>query len=71
MPRSLPALEHKLSAWLEANSGPGKRMRKQPPKERVTRAAWFQREHDVLGLVAAVWVGTAVLTWFDVRQVPL
>jgi len=41
-----PALTRKLSAWLEANAGTGKRAREQPPEDRITRAAWFVREHD-------------------------
>ena len=41
-----PALTRKLSAWLEANAGTGKRAREQPSEDRITRAAWFVREHD-------------------------
>jgi hypothetical protein len=41
-----PALTRKLSAWLEAHAGTGKAAREQPPEDRITRAAWFLREHD-------------------------
>lgn len=41
-----PALTRKLSAWLEANAGSGRRAREQPSEDRITRAGWFQREHD-------------------------
>lgn len=47
-----------LSAWLQANAGSGKRAREQPPEDRITRAAWFQREHDELP--AATWSLPAV-----------
>ena len=50
-----PALTRKLAAWLEANAGTGtgKRAREQPPDDRITRAAWFVREHDEVS--ATTW----------------
>jgi mono/diheme cytochrome c family protein len=53
-----PALTRKLSAWLEANAGTGKRAREQPPEDRITRAAWFVREHDEVP--ATTWTLPAV-----------
>jgi len=53
-----PALTRKLAAWLEANAGTGKRAREQPPEDRITRAAWFVREHDEVP--AATWKLPAV-----------
>jgi hypothetical protein len=53
-----PALTRKLSAWLEANAGTGKRAREQPSEDRITRAAWFVREHDEVS--AATWTLPAV-----------
>jgi hypothetical protein len=53
-----PALTRKLSAWLEAHAGTGKRAREQPPEDRITRAAWFVREHDEVP--AATWKLPAV-----------
>lgn len=41
-----PALPRSLSAWLEANAGSGTRACEQPTEGRITRSAWFQREHD-------------------------
>jgi mono/diheme cytochrome c family protein len=35
----------KLSAWLAANAGASRRGREEPPQDRITRAAWFVREH--------------------------
>jgi hypothetical protein len=49
-----------LSAWLQAHAGSGKRAREQPPEDRITRAAWFQREHDEVP--AATWKLPAVKT---------
>jgi hypothetical protein len=34
-----------ISAWLNANSGTGRRMREAPPEDRITRSSWFVREH--------------------------
>lgn len=34
-----------ISAWLNANSGTGRRLREAPPEDRITRSAWFVREH--------------------------
>lgn len=53
-----PTLTRKLSAWLEANAGTGKRAREQPPEDRITRSAWFQREHDEVP--ASTWKLPAV-----------
>lgn len=35
-----------IAAYLQANAGTGKRAREQPPEDRITRSAWFLREHD-------------------------
>ena len=35
-----------LSAWLSANAGLGRRTGEAPPEDRITRSAWFLREHD-------------------------
>ena len=53
-----PATARTLSAWLQAHAGSGKRAREQPPEDRITRAAWFQREHDEVP--AATWKLPAV-----------
>lgn len=47
-----------LSTWLQANAGSGKRAREQPPEDRITRSAWFQRKHDEVP--AATWKLPAV-----------
>ncbi|MBC5784714.1 diheme cytochrome c [Ramlibacter sp. USB13] len=35
-----------ISHWLQANAGTYKRVREEPPQDRITRSAWFQRKHD-------------------------
>jgi mono/diheme cytochrome c family protein len=42
-----------ISAWLNANSGTGRRMREAPPQDRITRSDWFVREHRKIDSV--VW----------------
>lgn len=46
------ATARRLDAWLQANAGTGRRAGT-PPQDRITRSAWFEREHRKLG--AAVW----------------
>jgi len=53
-----PATAKELSAWLAANAGSGKRGREQPPEDRITRSAWFMREHDEVS--ATTWKLPAV-----------
>lgn len=42
-----------ISAWLQANAGTYKRVREQPPEDRITRSAWFVRKHHELA--PSVW----------------
>lgn len=35
-----------LSRWLTAYAGTYKRVREEPPEDRLTRSAWFERKHD-------------------------
>lgn len=48
-----PATVAQLSQWLSANAATGKRSREAPPEDRITRSAWFEREHDEVP--AATW----------------
>lgn len=34
-----------ISMWLEQHAGAGQRAQTAPPEDRITRSAWFQREH--------------------------
>jgi hypothetical protein len=46
-----------LAAWLVANAATGRRAT-QPPQDRITRAAWFVREHD--DVTPSTWQRPAV-----------
>jgi hypothetical protein len=42
------AAQKTLAAWLQANAGSHRKLRREtapPPEDRITRAAWFLREH--------------------------
>jgi nitrate/TMAO reductase-like tetraheme cytochrome c subunit len=39
------ATVQQLSAWLQANAGTYKRVVEEPPEDRLTRSAWFERKH--------------------------
>jgi len=42
-----------LSTWLTANAAQGRRASPPPAEDRITRSAWFMREHDEVP--AATW----------------
>lgn len=48
-----PATVRQLGAWLEAHAGTYKRVRGEPPEDRITRSAWFERKHRKVE--PAVW----------------
>lgn len=52
------ATVQQLSTWLTANAGTYRRVREAPPDDRITRSAWFVREHDEIS--AATWKLPAV-----------
>jgi hypothetical protein len=47
-----------LAAWLRTHAGTGRRVREAPPEDRITRSAWFIRQHDEVA--PAVWKRPAV-----------
>lgn len=47
-----------LTAWLADNAGGDRRVSEPPPQDRITRAAWFVREHREVS--AATWKLPAV-----------
>lgn len=54
-----PAQVAALSAWLQAHAGTARRMgTAAPPQDRITRSAWFTREHDEVP--AAAWQRPAI-----------
>lgn len=42
-----------LSTWLQAHAGWDKRSAEEPPQDRITRSAWFERKHRKVE--PAVW----------------
>ncbi|MGZ8254167.1 MAG: diheme cytochrome c [Burkholderiaceae bacterium] len=52
------ATVNELATWLRANAGTYKRVREAPPEDRITKSAWFVREHDEVP--AAAWQRPAV-----------
>ena len=53
-----PAQVQQIPAWLIANAGTYKRVREEPPEDRITRSAWFVREHREVE--AAVWKRSSI-----------
>ena len=47
-----------LGVWLRAHAGTYKRANGEPPQDRITRSAWFERKHREVG--AAVWTHASV-----------
>ena len=38
-----PAQVQQVAAWLQAHAGTYKRVREEPPQDRITQSAWFER----------------------------
>jgi hypothetical protein len=53
-----PATVNELSTWLAANAGTYKRVREEPPQDRLTLSAWFTGKHREVS--AATWKKPAV-----------
>jgi mono/diheme cytochrome c family protein len=54
-----PAERDTLARWLATNAGTGKRTSATPPPEdRITRSAWFVREHDEVN--ASAWARPSI-----------
>ena len=52
------ATARRIAAWLDANGGTSRRAGEEPPEDRITRAAWFQRKHRKI--LAQTWRSPAV-----------
>lgn len=48
-----PATVAQLGTWLQAHAGTYKRVTTEPPEDRITRSAWFERKHRKVD--PAVW----------------
>lgn len=53
-----PVLVRHLGTWLQVHAGTYKRLRDEPPQDRITRSSWFERKHRDLD--PAVWQRAAV-----------
>ncbi|MDE2401829.1 MAG: diheme cytochrome c [Burkholderiales bacterium] len=53
-----PATVKQLSTWLTANAGNYRRVREEPPQDRITRSAWFIHKHDEVP--ASTWKRPAI-----------
>ena len=42
-----------INGWLQAHAGTYKRVSEEPPQDRITRSAWFERKHRKID--PAVW----------------
>jgi Dihaem cytochrome c len=40
-----PVTLQQIRAWLVSHAGTGKRVNEEPPQDRITRSAWFERKH--------------------------
>jgi mono/diheme cytochrome c family protein len=49
-----------ISGWLQANAATYKRVGEAPPQDRITKSAWFLREHNEREVPAAVWKRAAI-----------
>ena len=47
------ATVRQLNQWLQAHAGTYKRVNEEPPQDRITRSAWFERKHRKIE--AATW----------------
>jgi len=60
-----------LSGWLEANAATYKKVARDPtppPQDRISKAAWFVREHDEVP--AATWARPAIKERRQLRRLP-
>jgi mono/diheme cytochrome c family protein len=52
------ASAQEISQWLQVNAGTYKRVREEPPQDRITTSPWFVRKHDELP--SAIWKQAAI-----------
>lgn len=54
------ASTREIGQWLQANAGSYRRVSEEPPQDRITRSAWFQRQHRPGEVPADAWKRPAV-----------
>lgn len=55
-----PKTVQEIAGWLQAHAGTYKRVTEEPPQDRITRSAWFERKHRKVE--PAVWQLPSVKT---------
>jgi hypothetical protein len=55
-----PQTAQEIGAWLQARAGTFRRVSEPPPADRITRTAWFVRQHREGEIPAAVWKRASV-----------
>ena len=55
-----PASAREISGWLNTNAGTSRRVSEVTPQDRITKSAWFVRQHDEVS--SSVWKRKAVGT---------
>lgn len=53
-----PAVANEVSAWLSTHAATGRRAADLPPEDRITRSAWFTRQHDEVS--PATWTRPSI-----------
>lgn len=49
------ASTREIGQWLQANAGNGRRASEEPPQDRITKSAWFVRQHRPGEVPTDVW----------------
>lgn len=49
-----------IGTWLQAHAGTYKRVNEEPPQDRITRSAWFERKHNAREVPPDAWKRVAV-----------
>jgi hypothetical protein len=55
-----PQTAQEIGTWLQAHAGTFRRVSEPPPGDRITRTAWFVRQHREGEIPAAVWKRASV-----------
>jgi nitrate/TMAO reductase-like tetraheme cytochrome c subunit len=53
-------MAREITRWLKAHAGTYKRVRDEPPQDRITRSTWFLQKHRAAEVPSEVWSRAAV-----------
>ncbi len=54
------ASQREIGDWLKTHAGTYKRVSAEPPQDRITKSAWFLRQHNAHEIDPAIWKRAAV-----------